>query len=40
MWNKKVKAKLCEEVALADKENGFSLADVDSETLNGCTIIL
>ena len=31
MWNNKVKAKLQEEVALADKENEFTSADLDSE---------
>ena len=30
LWNKKVKAKLCEEIMLADKENGFRASDVNS----------
>ena len=39
VWNNKVKAKLREEVALADKENEFTSGDIDSEPyVSFCTI--
>ena len=32
MWNKKIKAKVREEIRLHDKENGFMPADVDGKS--------
>ena len=32
MWNKRIKAKIQQEIRLHDKENGFMPADVDSKS--------
>ena len=39
-WNNKVKTKLREEITLADKENGFALADIDSKSVSVCKCIV
>jgi hypothetical protein len=33
VWNKRIKTKLRDEISLADKENGYSLSEIDCELI-------